>query len=415
MPKDNVKNLLTNKNGNNDKRNKTINIALSVVLAVILWGYVIGLVDPETDRSLPAVNVSVAGRVDLRDRGLAVVETGPLTASVQITGKRSNIYSVKESQVRASIDVSKCELGENQVSVSIDTISGVSESEAKPESVTVVVNRIITETKPVEVIADGELPSGYELGAIDLEEKELDVTGGSSLVNKVVKLQARLAVSDGAENYAAKLEVIPVDENGDAVDGLTVEQEWVYVEAKLQKTKSVELVTTFTGTEPGDLVLSREVPKRIKIKGAKDVVASISAITADPVDLTGITENTKYKLSLNLPEGVELADGQRNPSATITVEKVTTKNIGFTSSDLVINGTSAGKKASITESNFTVTVKGSAAQLQRVTKENTTIYIDLTGFEGTKGTFPVFSNSTVDVKGITIAPNSVTVNMISEE
>lgn len=414
MPKDNVKDLLNDHKEKHDRRKKTINVILSIFIAIALWGYVIASVDPETNRTISNVNISVSGRAQLQDRGLAVVDEGDLVTTAVISGKRSNIYGVRENQLRASIDVSSCVLGENQVAVSFDRISGVEDSEARPEYVTVMVDRIITEERNVEIAAVGT-PEGYELGAISLAEDSLPVTGGASLVKRVDRLQVELQVDSNSETYAASLEVVPVDRSGERVFGVTVEQNEIYVEARLLKTKTVDLLTTFMGSEEEGVVITKTAPKEITIKGDKEILSEINSVIAEPVDVTGITQSTKYKLILQLPEGVELADSQKAPSATLTVETASSKVLSYKASEIVVNGLAAGQKAFLEEGDYTVTIKASATQLQSVTKDNMKIFIDVTGFAGSEGTFPVQASASEGAKDIKISPESVTVKFSSEE
>lgn len=414
MAKDNVKNLLTDEKGKQDGRKKAVNVMLSILIAIALWGYVIVSVDPETSRTITNVDISVTGKGDLRERGLAVVDEGELMTSALITGNRSDIYNVRENQVRASIDVSGCVLGENQVAISFDRISGVDDAEAKPEYVTVMVDRMITEKKSVEIVAEGT-PEGYEVGRILLEVEKMDVTGGTSLLEKVDHLEAVLVVEPNSETYALTLEVVPVDASGERISGLLLEDNEVYVEAQLLKTKTVDLLTTFMGSEDDEVVITKTAPKEITIRGKEEDLKEINSVIAEPVDVTGITEDTKYKLVLQLPEGIELADSQKAPSATLTVETASSKVLNYRSSEISVNGLPEGKKASLEDREFTVTIKGSASQLQSVTKDNTKIFIDVTGFAGSEGVFPVQASSSAGAKDIKISPESVTVKIKLEE
>lgn len=414
MARDNVKDLLSGQNQTNDRRNKTVNLILSIIIAIFLWGYVIGLVNPETDRAFNDVPLSATGMLELEERGLAVVAMGERDVNVKVTGRRSDIFDISADQIIASLDLAECELGENQVPVRVTLLSGMTDVEAQPEYVSVTVNRIITEERPVQVSVDGQVPEGWELGAISLDMPEMEISGGSSLVALVDHLEAKLTVEEGVTSYSAMLAITPVDEEGNAVEGIALEQEWVSVQASLLATKTVELEVRYEGEEGEDLVVSAQAPETIIIKGEPSVLEEIDSIQTQPVDLSSVTENGTRQLELVLPRGTELSSRQKAPQISFQVDQVTEKTFTVNASRIQVEGLGEGLKALLPDQELTVTCRGSALQLQEITAENTELYIDGSNARQGQGEFTVGVRNTSPMKSASVSPQTITVTIQEE-
>ena len=78
---------------------------LSVIVAIILWSFVISTVNPPTSKKFQDVPVTLVNMESLTDRGLVIVSPKYTTIQLELTGKRNIMYGVKQSDIRASIDV----------------------------------------------------------------------------------------------------------------------------------------------------------------------------------------------------------------------------------------------------------------------------------------------------------------------
>jgi len=120
-------------------RNKKFQLIISVLIAIALWLYVVGEVDPTITATINDIKVEKVGEDELEELGLKSKLTGPKTVNIVITGSRSEINEAKKSEIRAVVDVSNCEYGENEEDVRIifpDDIKGVSVDDMSSEVAT---------------------------------------------------------------------------------------------------------------------------------------------------------------------------------------------------------------------------------------------------------------------------------------
>lgn len=101
---------------------------LSLLVAIGLWMYVMGTVDPTVTTPIRGIPVEKTGEKTLDEMGLSATLDHPETVDIVIKGARSNVNQAKKSEVTASVDVSNCDYGENEAKIKIefpDKISGV--------------------------------------------------------------------------------------------------------------------------------------------------------------------------------------------------------------------------------------------------------------------------------------------------
>lgn len=107
-------------------KNKKLQAILSLLIAIGLWMYVMGTVDPSVTTTIRDVKVEMTNEDVLEDQGLSAELNQPRTVNVEIKGARSNVNEAKEGEIQALVDVSNCDYGENETEIRIRLPEGVS-------------------------------------------------------------------------------------------------------------------------------------------------------------------------------------------------------------------------------------------------------------------------------------------------
>ena len=97
--------------------NKKVLMLVSLLIAIGLWMFVMGNVDPEIKERVSGVPVEMQGADTLADEGLTATLNKPKIVTVTIEGKRSQIKKAKDKGIKAYIDVSTCEYGKNEAEI----------------------------------------------------------------------------------------------------------------------------------------------------------------------------------------------------------------------------------------------------------------------------------------------------------
>lgn len=109
-------------------RNKKVLMLISLLVAIGLWMYVMGNVDPVITERVTGVKVEMEGQDTLKEAQLTANLNSPKVITVIIEGKRSQINKAKKAGLRAMIDVSTCDYGKNETDIYVrlpDSVAGV--------------------------------------------------------------------------------------------------------------------------------------------------------------------------------------------------------------------------------------------------------------------------------------------------
>ena len=124
-------------------KNKKVLMLLSLLVAVGLWVYVMGNVDPDTVEKIAGVKVEMEGTGTLQDAEVHAVLNSPKVVTVTIEGRRSQVSKTKKKGVKAYIDVSTCDYGRNETDIYVrlpEGVTGVSVENVSSETAVFTVN-----------------------------------------------------------------------------------------------------------------------------------------------------------------------------------------------------------------------------------------------------------------------------------
>ena len=302
-------------------KNKTVLKICSVVIAICLWVYVIGEVDPDSRKKISNIEVSYANTEVLAERGLAVADEETEVISVVIDGKRSDVNNAKKRGIAAYADVSGCKEGSNSIEITVSLPDGVRLESVSQEKLKVNVAELVSEEKPVQIkVPDADNDQKMIPWVTDYTPETVIVSGAGNIVDKIDHV---IGVVDGTKvdsqlrNFEA--EVIPVDKSGNKVDGAETSYKVVYADVLLLSTRQVKLEVKPGNVAEGMQVKDIEAAKTVIIAGSESVLEGIDKVRGT-VDLSGMTESGKEEISIELPEGVHLYD-KDSTVAEVTLEQ----------------------------------------------------------------------------------------------
>ena len=99
---------------------------ISLLVAIALWMFVMGNVDPQISERVSGVKVEMEGTDTLADQDLTATINKPKVVNVTIEGKRSQVIKAKKKGIKAYIDVSTCDYGKNEAEIYVRIPDGVS-------------------------------------------------------------------------------------------------------------------------------------------------------------------------------------------------------------------------------------------------------------------------------------------------
>ena len=124
------------------RKGRRLDLIISIVVAIFIWGYVVGVVDPTTQERISHVPITYVNTEVLAESGLEVYEPEKPTVTITIKGNRSDVKKVDASKILVTADVSNLKEGSNEVPLVISVPSTVNFVKSDIEEITVNVKKL---------------------------------------------------------------------------------------------------------------------------------------------------------------------------------------------------------------------------------------------------------------------------------
>ncbi len=394
-------------------QNKTVNLIISVILAIALWAYVVGQVNPETTKKFQNIKVSFVNEDSLEENGLALLDPGTVTVDVTVQGKRSVIKKTDTSDIQVKADLYGREKGSNTINLEVKLPSGLQMTRISQEDVTVTIENRITEEKSVKVHFSGNAKDSMEAGDAKADPDKIQVSGAQSAVESVSYIMADVDVSKiKGDNDTITADAIPVTEKGKTVGHLDISSDKVKVTASMLNTKKVPLKVDVTGEVDDSCQLSSvNVPDKITIRGTEKNLKDITSVTAKDISLDGITKNSVIPVVPVLPDGIEVAKASKDLSVEVIVKTLASATFDYKSGDIDINGLSDDLKAKVRSDAVKLTAVGKDSVVSSLSSGDFSLSADLSDLSEGTHKVSIKASYTKTLSRVSLSPDQIQVTI----
>ena len=163
-----------------------------------------------------------------------------------------------------------------------------------------------------------------------------------------------------------------------------------------------------------DMVETTISPGSVRVYGESDAVSALTSLSLGSIDLGQIEKDgEQVKLSIKLPEGVHLMDGEpKQASVQITMKDDITHTVEVSSISLKDTSEEAEKPiVTLNTPSVNVEVVGKANAVSKVTAENIQVEATFDSSALGAGTHEVSAQVTVQADGVTVRTEEVTVSI----
>ena len=383
-------------------QSKKGNLILALILAIALWAYVVGEKNPDVSKEYKSIPITITNSDILEDEDMAVASVSTSKLNVKLSGNRSVISKVNAEDIDATVDVSKASLGENNLKIHLKVSGNTYVVQQSITEVTVRVEQRVRDNKSVEVKYRGKTEEGVEPSLLGVDPEEVEVAGVEGRVSRVDHVQATVKVSKvGDSESSVKSTLTPVDKNGKKVENVSLSQKQAIVSSILYYTKEVPLDVPVNGDSDAKYERTVEAPETIVVKGDSAVLETMDSITAEPVDISNITEDKKIKIIPVLPEGITVARESEKLYLTVSVKSLLRdKTVTLDPAAIGISGVGEGLSAEVISTDITVKLTGTSEALESVDAASVSASCDVSGLE--EGTHKVALKVSSSVKNVQV-------------
>ena len=370
----------------------TKNIVLkivSILFAILLWGYVLMSDNPTRIKTIPNVSVNIEGEADLLARRLVLCGDKDFEqVTVRVRTQLTDYADLNADDVTATINLSTITgKGEYNLTVSPNSASGTPYS-VSPSQVRVKVDNLVSRRIPIEIDQIGALPEGYWAGVLTTSRTDIDIEGAAEDVARVAKAVGTLDLTDCTQNVNQSVLLTLYDEDGNEVESSvllgTLPTVTVRMEVLRQKTVPIDVASALLGTDslPANYELASygvSGDGTVRIIGEEDVLAGIDSLTIDPVDVSGRKESLLEELPLVIPDGVRLLDGD-TVNLYVNIREIN-DSVSFTDMPIDVKGLGRRLEAILSEKSADITLNGRISLISLLDRGDVELYIDLEDME----------------------------------
>lgn len=393
---------------------------LSIILALIIWGYIIDTTPNLTrSRFVENLSVSVTGTTSLSNYGLALA---------------TDVYHDFQGQISANVDVSQKEFGnlsDENVSVFLDvsTIRSAGMHEIPltatsthgtvtnlyPESISVMIEYLDTREIPIEVEMTGTTKDNhwYSINEKSVNPQTVTLSGPASIVQNAARAVAQVDITGQTSTFrrAAILRLQDTEDDSLNTRLLTRSSSTcsvsidVYPTKELPVTADASQIIVADGYEIAEITFQ---PASITVAAQSALLDNIKELPVEIPDNMPVLNKTYTKrLSLSkLPDFKFMSTNQVYMTITLR-EKVASAAV--TNIPVEVLGLSDEYEAFLYPSTVSVMVTGDYTKILEIDQGDVDIYADLSNL--LKGTYhlPVFIGNNTDLNYDLITPQFIKV------
>ncbi len=379
-------------------------IAISCIVAILLWLYVSGVENVDIESTISGVPVTYLGEEDiLADRKLIVTDKADQTVSVRLYGKRSIINSIEKSDIVATVDLTDVKnTGVLERVYDISFTNGVDPSDIyidkNPTYVTINIDRMSSRRIDIRGEINVTVADEYMAEPAEYSPEYLEISGPDELISKVeyalVKVERENLNKTVTNSVGYKL--MDADGNEVVSDEIEVDRDKVEVTIPVVMYKEVVLSVDIIpggGAKSTDAVVEIS-PPTIALSGDAGILSSLNKISIGTIDLSDFVMSTTTTFTVPISNELNNLSGVTEAEVKVSVKNLDNKRMRV--SNIEFNNVSEGYTATAVTQYLDVTIRGPKEIIDLINPYNVRIVADLTDLGEAVGRYAVDAKIIVD-------------------
>lgn len=394
-------------------KNNILLKCVSVLIAIMIWLFVVNINDPVVDRTYTGIPVKVINGAYIESSGnMYRLDDEQQTVTVTLHGNSSKVAR-RNDDITAVADLTQIvDMNSSPIMVPVTvTCPGVNpvDISVSPVTIKVDIEEKMTQSFMIAVNTGEVAPGqGYEIGQAYANPEKVSVSGPESIVSKIDRVVASVSVAGMTSNSVRTADLVIYDRNGDIMTEsqtkyltFDVGDPQVEVNIELWKTQSdVAFDVQVSGTPAEGFMLESvdTTPDTITVAGTEEALERLRekdlkiTVPGKYVDIQGLNQNTEIKVDLAelLPSDLKLASNMADSIIVdVTIIPQGSRQISCISTDIAVENLRQGLQLVYDQKEVVVTVKGMPEALNAIKPENIKLSINLEGKGAGDYTVPV--------------------------
>lgn len=361
---------------------------LSLLLAILLWNYVINTNTSITrQKTLYNLTGTLSGQSALTDNQLALTEDpAELLSGLSVTveAPQADYSRVSAGNVQVTLDLSNVRaVGTQEVPLRATSTYGRVRG-IMPQSIELTFEELDARNVSVNPVIDG-VADGYWYNVSRTNPSMITVSGAASVVQSIASARVNADVSD---LHASAVKVLPyvfLDAEGNPIPQAMLNRSTSSVSVSLDVYPSREIpfatdITSLVTGQPADGYVVESVtiqPESVVVAAEQELLDSLTVLMIDPVSVNGASQSFSVRSTVaQLSDFKNISSEQVYVNVNIAEETVT----GYVD-NVRVQFDGMPENLVATYEPLGVYVTGPRSAVEAVKESGLTVEVDLTGYE----------------------------------
>ena len=384
--------------------NKWFLIAVSCLISIFLWVYVNSVENVDIESTFTGIPVTYLGEEDiLADRKLIVTDKADQTVTLRLYGKRSDISSIKKSDIQVTVDLTDVKhTGQIERVYDVALTNGVNINDIfidkTPTYVTVNIDRMSTTKVDIRGEINVTVAEGYMAEPAEYDREYIELSGPGEVISRVEYALVRVERENLTKTVTNSVDYRLIDADGNEVvsDEIEVDVKQVEVTIPVVMYKEVVLdvdIIPGGGAKAGDAVVEI-TPAKIALSGDAGILSSLNKISIGSIDLSDFAVSHTGTFTIPVSNELNNLSGVTEAEVKVSVKNLATKRLLV--SNIEFDNVSEGYTATPVTQYLEVTIRGPQEIIDLVNAYNVRIVADLTELGAAVGRYAVDAKIIVD-------------------
>ena len=371
------------------KNQKVFQLILAIVVAMVLWLYVINVENPTGTARLGDLPIQLQGEEVLTENGLMVTDLSKDTVTIRLSGKKKTLMKISRKNVTLTLDVSSVTgpgdwtlTSRLNYPANVNT-DNVTISHYDDLKVTVTVKPQTTKTIPVRGEFMGSEAEGYRTGRVTVSPDTLTLTGPEDTLGKISYALAQVEEEELSSTLTVQSPFILMTEEGLPADvaNVTTDVSAVEVTVPVRKVAQVPLTVDLIdgGGATGDDVTCIITPETVTLVAEQEDEELPAYISLGEIDLSDVFDGASYYLPIKIPADAEGWNAPEYASVRLTMEGLTSLQVPVETARIDLENIPAGYTPELVSDYLYVWARGPAESLAGLVQEDISVTADLSG------------------------------------
>ena len=393
------------------KKHDVLMKAISVLIAAVLWFYVVSVNNFDKEVRFKDLTPSFSGIDEiLASNNLTVV--GSYTVDIDVSSSRENMVALNKSDIKVVVDVSNVtSVGTYELPYTVSLPSSAYVVRNKnPQKLMVKFDeeniKVVTVKLPSELnVADGYV---VDQNGVSINPRELKVSGLQENIDKISYAEIVMKHKELKTMVSGEMKYAFYDVEGKEieVEGISVDYDAVTANIPVLKSKEVPLHLEIVGSEDMRKYVNYSImPEKILVAGEEAVIDQLASIVAGSINISDISSGMEKSFTITPPEGVVNLSGELNATAKIEFDGLRKKTVTTELIEVINTYTLPnGYKIRPVTNKINVDILGTEEALAKINGANVRAIVDLQSTVLSKGTHPIGVSIKIDgVEGCAVA------------